>query len=657
VADAQHNLALVLSDLGRDDEAKALLDEALNGARQRRDVLRQADSLAELGALAQRSGEAGRAASLYRAASQAYATVGRTRAVLGLALNQAALTATPAADLEDLVQRAVDDGDRRLIARAHLVAAQGIHDPKTASGHAEEALLLAHRMGLAAVEWQALHVRGALALDGGKRRKGLADLRAAAERLERSRRALSGEDARVFARGHEAVYQRLIDALLTDGDTAGAMLYAERLQRTALPTAPETAQGGDVQSLIDREAWLEGELAAERAEGPENSERALALERQLAELRVRFAAAVDELRASHAELDRLVRMAPEDLEAVQADLEPGVTVLQPVVLPDRLVLLLLSRDTLRAVSVAVTGEELEGAVDRYTRALGSGSRDAALARAFGDKLGAWLVAPIAEYLARTRVLVVSTSGDLRRLPFAILRHDGGYLAEQMAVVGVTHVGSLQRRSEAGRYHLAPQGTLLLGNPDGTLPGAQAEVEALEALLPGSTAILGAAATREALLAQSRGKTTVHLATHGRIDPTRPERSHLVLAGGDDKGRLAYGEIPGLAPALRDARLVVLSACESSVPISAEPGPEGASAVSIHGLAAQFRRAGVETLVGSLWRVDDRATLELMQALYEELAQGADLARALQSAQKRLIGHSTYGHPLYWGAFVLVGDWR
>ena len=81
----------------------------------------------------------------------------------------------------------------------------------------------------------------------------------------------------------------------------------------------------------------------------------------------------------------------------------------------------------------------------------------------------------------------------------------------------------------------------------------------------------------------------------------------MLAGDGEQGQLAYREIPGLAPYLGPCRLVVLSACESGLAVTARGGgaDDGPPPISINGLAAQFRRAGVETLVASLCRCFNR----------------------------------------------------
>jgi len=57
---------------------------------------------------------------------------------------------------------------------------------------------------------------------------------------------------------------------------------------------------------------------------------------------------------------------------------------------------------------------------------------------------------------------------------------------------------------------------------------------------------------------------------------------------------------------------------------------------------------------SLWKLDDRATSELMAAFYKNL-KTMSRSEALQQAQ--LVMMKKYENPYYWGAFVLYGDYR
>ena len=148
---------------------------------------------------------------------------------------------------------------------------------------------------------------------------------------------------------------------------------------------------------------------------------------------------------------------------------------------------------------------------------------------------------------------------------------------------------------------------------------------------------------------------MHLATHGILDAAAPEASYIVLAGGEDQ-RLRYLGIPGLYSSLRDVGLVVLSACESAVPLSPEGGVQGGG-LEISGLANQFRRAGVPRLVASLWQVGDDSTKELMVGFYRGLSEGRRPPEALAAAQRALLARDAYAHPFHWAPFILVGTPR
>jgi CHAT domain-containing protein len=101
----------------------------------------------------------------------------------------------------------------------------------------------------------------------------------------------------------------------------------------------------------------------------------------------------------------------------------------------------------------------------------------------------------------------------------------------------------------------------------------------------------------------------------------------------------------------DADVVVLSACETA--LGREIRGEG-----LVGLTQGFLYAGARGLVASLWQVPDRATAELMTRFYTHLLQdGLRPAAALRAAQNELAATRRWSDPYFWGAFVLVGDWR
>ena len=65
----------------------------------------------------------------------------------------------------------------------------------------------------------------------------------------------------------------------------------------------------------------------------------------------------------------------------------------------------------------------------------------------------------------------------------------------------------------------------------------------------------------------------------------------------------------------------------------------------------------DSVVASLWLINDESTATFVEAFYAALEGGSDKADALQRAQLSLLGTERYEHPNYWAPFVLVGSWR
>jgi CHAT domain-containing protein/tetratricopeptide (TPR) repeat protein len=147
---------------------------------------------------------------------------------------------------------------------------------------------------------------------------------------------------------------------------------------------------------------------------------------------------------------------------------------------------------------------------------------------------------------------------------------------------------------------------------------------------------------------------VHFATHGFIDSVHPELSGIVLSLVDRSGR----PLPGFLPAGEvfnlklPADLVVLSGCRTA--LGKEIRGEG-----LVGLTRAFLYAGAARVIASLWKVEDRATAELMSRLYGGILSGEKLrpAAALRAAQISMWKQKQWQAPYYWSGFVLQGEWR
>lgn len=170
----------------------------------------------------------------------------------------------------------------------------------------------------------------------------------------------------------------------------------------------------------------------------------------------------------------------------------------------------------------------------------------------------------------------------------------------------------------------------------------------------SDAFTGAAATRERLLSQPVSEyKIIHFATHGLIDEEHPQLSGIVLSQLTENGEPRTGvvrlqDIYGLNLA---ADLVVLSACETG--IGKEVKGEGLASLN-----NAFMQVGAKSVLSSLWKVDDYATVELMKHFYKSLADGnLSAAQALRRAQIKLRQNPRYRSPFFWAAFNVQGDFQ
>jgi CHAT domain-containing protein len=105
------------------------------------------------------------------------------------------------------------------------------------------------------------------------------------------------------------------------------------------------------------------------------------------------------------------------------------------------------------------------------------------------------------------------------------------------------------------------------------------------------------------------------------------------------------ELAGLD--LWGTQLVVLSACDT-----------GRGAVKlgqgVHGLRRALVVAGAETLVTSLWKVNDETTRALMEGYYRHLLAGQGRAEALRETMRVL--RDKHPHPYFWAPFIALGHY-
>ena len=299
--------------------------------------------------------------------------------------------------------------------------------------------------------------------------------------------------------------------------------------------------------------------------------------------------------------------------------------------------------------------------------------------------------PLQPYLQNVKNVYFSPSGKLHTIGIEYLPDSvGNVFSDKYNVYRLSSTRELalpkisNPNKKAATFGGIKYDTDTISNGNGVmyLAGTKKESEAVAALLRAAEydvyAESDSAATEESLKKLSgQGIKILHISTHGfyqsEVDLassglgflakdafTKEDRSldcsGLLFAGanavldsvsrnaileGNDDGILTAKEISRLD--FRGLELVILSACQTGL---GEVTGEG-----VFGLQRGFKKAGAQTIIMSLWDVDDYATRLLMVQFFNNLTAGKSKREAFQAAINYV--KSKNDDPKYWAAFVMV----
>ncbi|NEQ49348.1 MAG: CHAT domain-containing protein [Leptolyngbya sp. SIO3F4] len=347
------------------------------------------------------------------------------------------------------------------------------------------------------------------------------------------------------------------------------------------------------------------------------------------------------------------------LDTAQTDATAAI--FYPIILPDQLAVVVRfpNSEELRFYRSRLPNIDINQLLDNLRREI----ERPFLTQTFFDqsqRVYDWLIRPVEAELAQQEIdtLVFVSDGSLRNVPMSIL-HDGQqFLIEKYAVAlspGLT-LPTSQPLSEDSLKALAfglsetrsdfpaHQGFAPLKNIETELTIIQSQVPSQKRLNDGFTGL----ALKNLVLDEPA--PVVHLATHGQFS-SNPDDTFLLAWD----QRLTLDDLSQLLGNHTDQtaiELLVLSACQTAT---------GDSRATL-GLAGVAIQSGARSTIASLWTVDDIATTELMGYFYQSLSTTASTepitrAQALRQAQLALLNHPNFRAPIYWSAFVLVGNWQ
>lgn len=308
--------------------------------------------------------------------------------------------------------------------------------------------------------------------------------------------------------------------------------------------------------------------------------------------------------------------------------------------------------------------------------------------------------PIDEEIGLVSKLYISPDGMYNQINLeAIPTPDGSYLIDKSNIVLVSNTKELVKKKQKKAVDKSENPVIsIFGNPTfyvdtepgkplpssgldrssasvvSSLPGTQREIDELNELLGEKgwrvAKFDGLEVTEEGVKIINNPKV-FHIATHGFFkEPTASAgnilsekdalqnpllKSGLLLSGAGDilnETQYNYNVHDGILTAyeamnlnLDKTDLVILSACETG--LGKVQAGEG-----VYGLQRSFLVAGAKNIIMSLFKVNDEATQKLMVKFYKKWLETGDKMQAFIDAKKEI--RNEYKHPIYWGAFVMVG---
>ena len=406
--------------------------------------------------------------------------------------------------------------------------------------------------------------------------------------------------------------------------------------------------------LMKSRAALLGRLATPAAgANPDLVKRLDAANAQLAS-----APAGSEARMAAAEQRRLLLglLAVERGAAASVDAAPDVAALQAVLAPDEaivawvwvapsvLIVLALAAGRVHVERVLLAREDV-ALLDDHVALVRDGGVTVRAFDGMVTRLANTLLPPDTRaFVASARRLILSPHRALHLLPFHAAVIDGRFLIEQAAIRYVPNLSSLLLPARATPRQPGRARLLALGIDHFAVPGQ--DWVALDAAEDEARAVAGAWASQgaepelligpqasvaavRARLEQGSGHRCLHLATHassvferGVVDD--PLAASLILQDGTiDALSISQWRLA--------AEVVVLSACDSGQRALGGRGLAELPGDDLFGLQSALFQAGVDTVVGALWPVDDRVAPAIVAKLHEGLAAGVAPDLALQAA--------------------------
>ncbi len=350
---------------------------------------------------------------------------------------------------------------------------------------------------------------------------------------------------------------------------------------------------------------------------------------------------IEQLAQFNPDIERIHAIAL-DRSQVQRAIPDNLQVVEYALLPDRLLIWVVTNKSFETRSVSISRDLLEEKVRDFLAKLRT---EKPVSDEAAD-LYRVLVAPIEGLLDTNRALAIIPDRALHGMPFAaIALPENGYLVERYSLVESPTLTHLL----AGERVKAPRDSVVAFASRADDIDGNAEINEMKAVYRKVSPFAGPQVTKTSFLQAMERAPVFHYAGHSAHDASDPLRSSILLDG-DKPGPNSVTAVDIVGHKLLSNSVVVLSSCDSSVGNSKD-------GVGIRGLTSAFLISGAGSVVGSLWPVESTSTTELMVAFHRAFAsEKLSVTDAMRKAQLAFLkSNPKRAHPYYWSGFVVTGN--
>lgn len=313
---------------------------------------------------------------------------------------------------------------------------------------------------------------------------------------------------------------------------------------------------------------------------------------------------------------------------------------------------------------------LRNEIERFPKVMGKREEFTTHIRAIeytASKLYDWLIAPVEEIL--TGQMLIIPVDEISAIPFAALvkkssaKETKNYLIEKQNILysyslkileilrSIKQEFSQQGLVFAPEYHHQELTSFGL---EGGITLSPLHYNQLEAAFLadkfGAQSFIGKDATRHNFLTNAPYAPWIHISAHSFIHDQLPDYSFLAFSD-EGKGQDPLLPIIELEKIKLKAGLVFLNGCWTGY----GPIQKGEGMLS---LQRAFAASGVNSLITTLWPVNDESAWLVTKAFYKDSGKQPFLPASIRNASLKLLntGDPILSHPYHWAGYMTYGNW-